>query len=112
MTIPIGHQTVTAVLVTEGVPDSLGVPAKVETTVAISGCSLQPLNTKETLGDIDQVTSHWTLFAPAAVNLDPIDSVITPWDGIRYDVDGDPEIWTDFFGNTSHQALRLRRATG
>lgn len=112
MTVPIGFQTVTAVLVTYGAPDKLGVEAKVESQTPITGCSMQPLTTVETLGDIDEVTSHWKLFAPATVNLNAIASVITPWDGLRYDVDGDPMVWTDAFGNVHHQEVLLRRATG
>jgi hypothetical protein len=112
VTLPIGNQTVTAVLVTEGTTDKLGVPAKVETQVTLAGCSFQPLSTVETLGDVDQVTSHWKLFAPTSQDLTAIDSLITPWDGLRYDVDGDPLVWRDFFGNISHQEVLFRRATG
>lgn len=112
MTSPIGHQTVTAVLVTYGARDKLGVEAKVETQTTISNCSFQPLTTVETLGDVDEVTSHWKLFAPATVDLTAIDRVITPWDGLSYEVDGDPLVRSDFFGRVSHQEVLLRRATG
>lgn len=112
MTVPIGNQTVTAVLATYGAPDRLGVKSKVETQTPITGCSLQPLSTVETLGDIDEVTTHWVLYAPVAVSLNAIDSIITPWDNARYDVDGDPQVWTDFFGTPQHQTVHLRRATG
>lgn len=109
---PIGRQTVTAVLVTYGTPDNLGVAQKVETQTPITGCSFQPLTTIETLGDVDQVTSHWKLFAPTTVDLTAIAAIITPWDGLRYEVDGDPQVWTDYFGRVSHQEVMLRRATG
>lgn len=112
MTVPIGHQTVTAILVNYGATDKLGIPAKTETQVPLPGCSFQPLTTIETLGDIDEVASHWKLFAPASVDLSAIDAIVTPWDGLRYEVDGDPQVWTDFFGNVSHQEVALRRATG
>lgn len=113
MTVPIGNQTITAILVsyTDSV-DKLGVRTKTETQMSISGCSWQPLSTVETLGDIDEVTSHWKLFAPPGINLSALDAVITPWDGLRYSVDGDPQPWTDFFGAPSHQEILFRRATG
>ena len=112
MTLPIGNQTVTAVLVTYGARDKLGVEAHIETQVTVTNCSFQPLTTIETLGDVDQVTSHWKLFAPANVNLSAIGRIITPWDGLSYEVDGDPMPWPDFQGNISHQEILLRRATG
>lgn len=112
MTVPIGNQTVTAVHATYGAPDRLGVKRKTETQTTLTGCSLQPASTQETLGDIDEVTSHWVLYAPATVDFTAIDSVITPWDNVRYDVDGDPQVWRDFFGNISHQTVHLRIATG
>lgn len=110
--VPLGRQTITAVLVSYGAVDRLGVHARGETETTLTGCSFQPLSTVETLGDVDQVTSHWKLFAPATVDLTNLDAVITPWDGSRYDVDGDPLVWRDFLGNVSHQEVLLRRATG
>lgn len=112
MTLPIGNQTITAVLVAYGTPDKLGVEQHIETQVTLTGVSFQPLTTIETLGDIDQVTSHWKLFAPCTVDLSAIDRVITPWDGLSYEVDGDPMPWVDFLGNVSHQEVLFRRATG
>lgn len=112
MTLPIGNQTVLAVVISYGPPDELGVPTETEAQTPISNCSFQPLVTIETLGDVDEVTSHWKLYAPATVNLRAVDAIVTPWDGLRYEVDGDPQTWTDMFGRISHQEVILRRATG
>lgn len=113
MTVPIGNQTLTAIFVSyTSAVDKLGVQVKTETQVTLTGCSWQPLTTVETLGDVDQVTSHWKLFAPPGVDLSAIDAVITPWDGLRYSVDGDPMAWTDFFSTPSHQEVLFRKAVG
>jgi hypothetical protein len=112
VTFPVGNQTVTAVSVTFGPPDQLGLAQRIETLIPIPACSFQPIDTSEILGDIDVVTSRWRLYAPASVNLKAVDAIITPWDGLRYDVLGNPMVWTDLFGRVSHQEVILRRATG
>jgi hypothetical protein len=106
----IGHQTVILVHRAAGPPDTLGVPSHVETQESVSGCSVQPLTTTEELSDVDQVITRWRLYAPATVTLTAIDAVIS--DGVLYEVDGDPQIWSDMAGRPHHLECYLRRATG
>jgi hypothetical protein len=105
-----GRQTITTVTRVDGVPDPLGVPARVETHTQVAGCSVQPLATVEDLSNVDTVISRWRLFAPIGTTLSATDGVIA--DGVLYEVDGDPQPWTDQRGRPHHLECLLRRATG
>lgn len=109
MTRP-GRETVVIVHRATGPPDVLGVPSKIETQEHVAGCSVQPLTTSEELSDVDQVITRWKLFAPAGVALTVTDAVISR--GLLYEVDGDPQVWTDLRGQPHHLSCLLRRATG
>lgn len=106
----IGRQAVTIVHRTDGPPDALGVPTRVETETAVTGCSVQPLSTDEQLSDVDEVITRWRLYAPAGLPMTAIDAVI--FDGARYEIDGDPQTWSDLGGRPHHVECYLRRATG
>jgi hypothetical protein len=110
--IPFGVKTVTGIRRTEGTPDKLGVPARVETTFDIPGCSFQPLaKPKEDLGNVDLTQSAWKLFAPAGTGLTATDAVRI--DGLVYEIVGDPHEWPDpVTGVTDHTEIWLRRANG
>lgn len=110
MTRPFGQQTVTGVRRTWGAPDALGVPTRIDTPVEITGCSVQPLSTAEQLSDVDQVTTRWKLYAPASAMLTVTDAVIV--NGLTYEIDGDPQTWSDQCGMPSYTECLLRRATG
>lgn len=110
MTPFIGRQAVTIVHRTDGPPDALGVPAVVETETTVTGCSVQPVSTTEDVSNVDQVVSRWRMFAPAATAFTATDGVIS--DGVLYQVDGDPQIWSDLGGNPHHIECYLKRATG
>ncbi len=108
--MPPGRQTVTVLTRSDGARDSLGVPAVVEITTDVSGCSVQPLSSTEQLTDTDLVQSHWKLFAPATTVLRSTDSVMV--NGLKYEVDGDPMVWNDFMGYPDHMEARLRKPSG
>lgn len=110
MTAFTGHDTVTVIRRTNGPPDSLGVPTRVETQQTVPGCSVQPLGTDEMLSDVDRVVSRWKLYAPATLVLTATDAVQSH--GITFEVDGDPQIWSDVRGAPHHLECLLRRATG
>lgn len=110
--IPFGNKTVTGVRRTPGTPDRLGVPATVETTFEVPGCSFQPFAPpQEQLSNADLVQSMWKLFAPAGTGLVVTDAVRI--DGKTYEIFGDPQEWPDpITGATHHVEFWLRRATG
>lgn len=106
----LGGQTATVITRTPGAKDRFGIPTSVETSVAVTGCFLQPLETEENLGNIDTVVSHFKLFAPAGTPLTPTGRVVV--DGVSYEVRGDPMPWSDIRGIPHHIECYLRRATG
>lgn len=110
MTAFTGRDTITVVHRTAGTPDNLGVPAKIETRRQVAGCSVQPLGTDELLSDVDRVITRWKLYAPAATALTTADAVES--NGLLYEVDGDPQVWSDTRGVPHHLECLLRRATG
>lgn len=110
MTTYTGRQAVTLVRRSPGPPDAYGVYARVETRETVTGCSVQPLGSDEQLSDADRVTTRVKLFAPAGTVLTATDAVETG--GVVYEVDGDPEFWTDHRGTPHHVECLLRRATG
>jgi hypothetical protein len=110
VTRPFGRQIVTAVRRTWGALDELGVPARIDTPTEVAGCVFQPLATSEQLSDVDQVTTRWRLMLPASVTLSATDAVIV--DGLVYEIDGDPVLWSDQCGNPGYTSCLVRRATG
>lgn len=105
-----GGHTATVITRTPGAKDELGVPTWTESTVTVAGCFLQPLETEETLGNVDTVISHFKLFAPAGTPLTSTGRVVV--DGVSYEVRGDPMPWADIRGIPHHIECYLRRATG
>lgn len=110
MTTFTGRETITVVHRTNGPPDPLGVPTRVESLRPVSGCSVQPLSTDEELSNVDRVTTRWRLIAPANTALSVTDAVVSQ--GLLYEIDGDPQLWTDIRGQPHHLECLLRRATG
>lgn len=106
----LGGQQIQIVTRTPGAKDSLGVPTATESTVQWQGCFIQPLETDETLGNVDTVISHYKLFAPGEPPLTSTGRVLS--DGISYEVRGDPMVWRGINGAVHHVECYLRRATG
>lgn len=73
----------------------------------VEGCSVQPAPATEFTVDRDTFITRWQVYAPASIDVTPLDRI--EWNGNTYDVDGDPLRWE--FGALSHVALTLRRST-
>ncbi|MFF4547261.1 hypothetical protein ACFY1J_24045 [Streptomyces sp. NPDC001406] len=92
---------------TDGFGDPLaGDPDEFEVT----GTSMQPASSIETLDGGDQVVSLWDWFVPPGTDVRATDQV--RWRGAVYDVDGDPPPIDDERGRPHHIEVRLRRVTG
>lgn len=105
-----GREVITIVRRTPGAPDRLGVRVPTETQQTVTGCSVQPLGTDEELSNVDRVITRWKLYAPAGTVLTVTDAVMS--NGVRYEVEGDPQTWPDIRGVPHHVECFLRRATG
>lgn len=77
----------------------------------VSGCQVQPFVGDETrTAGRDTVTTAWQLFAPASVDLSPLDRVVH--DGLTYEVDGEISRWSTPWGVPAFIQARLRRVIG
>jgi hypothetical protein len=66
----------------------------------VSGCSIQPASSRESLSFADQLTSNVVIFVPFGTDVTYIDAVIC--NGVQYEVTGVPDTWTSpFSGNTA-----------
>lgn len=94
----------------DGTPDNLGIVQPTETQFTINNCSFQPQHTEELQSNADAVNVYWKLYAPAGTDLTSVDYITV--NGEKFEVDGDPMPWTDFFGFPHHVELMFRKATG
>lgn len=69
-----------------------------ETTFDVVG-SIQPSTSRENLNFADQSTSGVVAFVPYGTDVQYIDAFIVG--GVRYEVNGQPDIWTSPFSGTS-----------
>lgn len=106
----LGNQAITVVTRTPSTKDAYGVASESESQTAVTGCSVQPGRSSEKVTDTDLVQTHWTLFAPPGTQLGEADAVI--YNGAKYEVDGDPMVWSDHLGQPHHLHAHLRRVTG
>lgn len=83
-----------------------GDPAEVQ----VSGCSMQPAASVESLDGGDTVSSAWDLFLPPGVIITALHRV--RWRGDLYEVDGEPRPWDDERGRPHHIEAQVRRVTG
>jgi hypothetical protein len=86
---PFGGDTVTFVTITDGVKDRLGIPAKVRTEVAVTGCRFRSWFFEEKVTLTDIATQMWKCTAPpdpAVLAAEAIDEVKHA--GITYDIVG------------------------
>lgn len=66
-------------------------------------CRVQPVTTAETLessGSRDQVITRYRVWFPAGTAVTATSRIL--WGTWTLAVDGDPQIWNDFFGNPDH----------
>lgn len=91
---PFGGDTVIFVTITDGVKDRLGVPAKVRTEVAVTGCRFRSFNVQETITLTDVATEMWKCTAPpdpAVLAAKAIDEVKHA--GVTYDIVGGVQLF-------------------
>jgi len=109
-----GRETVQGINLTNGPRNSKGIPTEVESAwFPISGCSFQPLTSAEQTGNMDLTITLWRLYAPAtgpASTLTATSRVFAY--GTKYQVFGDPQVWTDARGHPDHFVCELRKASG
>lgn len=105
----LGGHTVTVVrpLGEDAFGDPLpGDPAEFEVT----GTSMQPASSIESIDGGDQIVSLWDWFVPPGTDVRATDQV--RFRGELYDVDGDPQPLDDERGRPHHVEVRLRRVDG
>lgn len=81
-----GGQTVTLVVITDGVEDRNGIPTPVEAFVTVSGCRFRPLKPDEKEGLLSTAKEPWKLTAPPSPEVVAAKSV----DRLLYDGTGNP----------------------
>jgi hypothetical protein len=80
------------------------------TETELSGCSVQPWTADEATADREFTATHVRLFAPFG-NLPYATSRIV-YDGVTYEVDGEPARWRDDAGRPDHVEASLKRLAG
>lgn len=65
MTGVLGGQTVTLLTQSNGPLDRKGIPAKLYTPTVITNCSIQPIDVKEDVSNIDYALGKFNIFLPA-----------------------------------------------
>lgn len=81
------------------------------TTTVVNGCSVQPASTSlsedgRVLGIMDGLTAY----LPAGTDVLAGDHV--EYNGLPYEIDGDPRVWVSATGAMDHILLNLKRYTG
>ena len=84
------------------VPDWSQPPAS---RTPVYGCSVQPGASTEDLLGRQNVTVRWTVWAPEGTVVDAHQGV--EWQGVVYQVDGEPLSWRSPSGAVSHVVLLL-----
>lgn len=108
-----GGDTITFLARTVTGHDDLGVETITPADVVTPGCSVQRATDMESVGDEDLTISKWRAFCPpttAVLALKATDGAI--YNGITYEIFGDPERWTDRRGIPHHVTVILRKARG
>jgi hypothetical protein len=99
-----------AVLISDGhgntVPDWSQPPDE----LGIGNCSVQPAATQEVLTSRDTVMDQWTVYAPRFADVLATDRV--RWNGIDYEVMGQPAAWDSPTGGLSHIQFLMQRWEG
>lgn len=75
--------------------------------VLVEGCVQLPGASPEVFGGRDTTGVVWTLLLPYGTEIDRVSAV--EMDGVRYQVDGEPQPWPSPTGAADHVAAALRR---
>lgn len=78
--------------------------------LTIPGWSVQPGASDEDRANRDGVLIQWTAYGPAGADVLPGDHV--RFNGVSYDVDGEPARWQSPTGSISNTVLFLKRWEG
>ncbi|MGC9544023.1 hypothetical protein [Streptomyces sp. UG1] len=101
----------TAVILRGRGTDSFGDPLPGDPDeIEVTGTSMQPASSVETIDGGEQVVSLWDWFVPPGTDVRATDQV--KFRGQTYDVDGDPQPLDDERGRPHHIEVRLRIVTG
>ena len=85
-------------------------PANVDTK-KISGCSVQPASTSLSQdGRILGITDGLTAYIPNGSDVAAGDHIV--YDGLTYEIEGEPLVWVSATGAKDHILLNLRRYSG
>lgn len=79
-------------------------------TVDLPGCSVQPGDSEEHLGERTDTSIVWSVYAPAGAEVSSSNRI-----KIRnktYSVDGEPKYWTVGAGRVDHVLIKARRVNG
>ena len=74
-------------------------------TVTVTGCSVQPAGTSETLTARQAESVRLTVYAPPGTVIGAHDAV--EWQGVRYQADGGGQQWQSPTGAVSHVVAAL-----
>jgi len=78
--------------------------------LGIGGCSVQPGGTSEVLTSRDTIQDLWEVFAPRFADVLPTDRI--RWNGLDYEVLGQPAEWDSPTGAISHIQFQMQRWEG
>lgn len=113
MTAPLGGQQITrlrAPAVSDGRHGGLARDWAAATATDITGVSVQPFATGETTLDQAYIRDRLRVFDSSGTDYEPTDRIV--YEGDTYEVDGDPQPWTDLAGRASHVELVIKRLAG
>jgi hypothetical protein len=103
-------QTVTLISRTVTGQDAYGNDVYIETSTTVDG-AYSPGGSTELVQGQDLLTVQPTVYLPSNVAPQSVDAVLI--DGLRFDVDGDTDVWrSPFTGWSPGNVIRLKRVTG
>lgn len=77
----------------------------------ISGCSVQPASSSLSQdGRILGITDGMTAYVPNGSDVQAGDHIV--FDGLTYEIEGEPRVWVSATGAKDHILLNLRRYSG
>lgn len=80
-------------------------------TKKIGGCSVQPASTSLSQdGRILGITDGMTAYVPNGSDVQAGDHIV--FDGLTYEIEGEPRVWVSATGARDHILLNLRRYSG
>jgi hypothetical protein len=109
----LGNDTIVLLLRTDGAVDRLGVKQKNVNHVSVPYSSFQPATDTESDTNTDSTISKDRVYCPPTT--DVLSAKTTDgieYNGVTYEIYGDPEPWTDRKGVIHHVMFFVRKARG